>query len=427
MRSRREGAGVIRELIRSVSWLGAANVVVKPLWFFFMTVMCARTLGASGYGIMTTAISLGGLGSLLTDLGTSRFSVREVSRDRSQASTYFSNFLALRLGLSLAAFGATMAWGSAIGYSGSTFIALVFASIYSLMLSLTDYSRSFFQSFQRLDLDGLSIVLEKLLVVGIGAAVLMRSQDVAWTLAGMALGMTMTAWLSMYWVSHKFAHFQRSIITWAFVRQKLFLALPLGLTGTFAAIYYRTDTVMIAAYLGDIPAGQYGLAFRVMDALNLLPVIVSFSVLFPRLSHAWHAGLGFEFRRLILIGLAGLALSSLLLAALLATFAADIVPALTADPSYDPAISALRILAWTYPFNCLHSLLSVTLVAVDELRYLAWATFLSVVLNIGLNVYLIPGMGIDGAAYTTMLSAAFLLVAYGWRCVKYIYSSTPTA
>ncbi|MEL6706062.1 MAG: hypothetical protein AAFP15_17475, partial [Bacteroidota bacterium] len=39
-----------RRLLVNASWLGAANIAVKPLWFVFITVACARVLGADGYG-----------------------------------------------------------------------------------------------------------------------------------------------------------------------------------------------------------------------------------------------------------------------------------------------------------------------------------------------------------------------------------------
>jgi O-antigen/teichoic acid export membrane protein len=408
---------VLREVLRQISWLGAAHAFVKPIWFLYMTVLCSRILDAKDYGVFTTVLSVSLLGGLITDFGTTRFTIREVARARDNASLFYTNFLVFKIALSLVAFGALMICGRLFGYTGSAMWALVFASVYTLGLNFADFSRSFFQAFERLKLDGLSIVLEKILVVSIGAVLLYYSRAVEWTLAGMTIGVVIATVGTMAWLSRHFAHFDRSKLHHDFIIRNVPAAIPLGLTSTFAVIYYRTDVVMIASLLGDVPAGQYGISFRVADSLNLLPVIVSFSVLFPRLSRLWHNQQRKEFARLFKGGLAGLFVVSTLLAIPISLFAEDIVWLLTADLSFQPAGTALRILAWTYPFNCVHSLLSVALIAIDESRSLAWITLASVLLNIGANFLLIPRLGIDGAAITTLLSAVFLVICYGWRCL----------
>ena len=407
---------MIRNLLTNISWLGAANLLVKPLWFLFLTVLCTRHLDIQGYGIMTATLGLSALAGLLSDLGTSRYSVREVSRDASLAGLLFSNFFLLRGLLSGFAFVVTLAAGLLLDYEGASFIALVFACVYTLLMNMTNYCRGYFKAAAELRREGVTLVAEKLLVVGFGTLALFATEQAEWTLAGMALGMAVTLVYTTAVVIRRYAPFDPHAFQLSFIKKHLRIALPLGLTGVFAVIYYRTDVVMIDAFLGEIPTGQYGLAFRFLDALNLIPVIVVFSALFPKLSNLWHNHQYRDFNRLFLGSFFSLSILSVGLAAILSHLAHFLVTLTAPNEAFLPAVPPLKILMWTFPFNCLHSLLSSTLLALEEQNYIAIATLGAVILNITMNAILIPAHGIEGAAWTTLFSALLLFIAFGVKC-----------
>ena len=397
-------------IIRNISWLGAASILVKPLWFVFITILCVNILGAFDYGILTSTMGLAVLASLFTDLGTIRYSVREIAKEPALSSQYFSNILVLRIGLSIAAWLLALALGWILDYRGSAFLALIFASIYALSLNITNFNRCIFQAHENLKLEAIFLLLEKILVVAIGSACLFLTRAPEWTLAGMAAGMMLITIINASWISKNLASFTLSNIDWRFIKETIRFSLPLGAAGIFAVLYYRTDAVMIEYMLGETPTGQYGVAFRLLEASVLFPTVIV-AGLFARFSNYWHEGQFTAFKKLSGTGLVGLLVLSIPVALICTFFASPIIKLIAPDPAFSASVPVLEVIVWTFPLNCVYLLLSAALTAMNEQKYLAIVSGLAFLLNFTLNLALIPQQGITGAAWTTVTTAFFLSLA----------------
>lgn len=402
-------------LLRNISWLGVANGVVKPIWFLFITAACMRLLGVSEYGLMAASLSLGMIAAAFVDLGMSQYTVREVSRRPAHASRYFSNFLALRLLNSTVAWAVAIAAGLMLGYRGLALAAVAFGGAYALSLNLTNYCRSMYRSFEDLRREALMLIVEKVLVIGGGLVLLMTTRLAVWTLAGMAAGMAVATVANVWWIDRRIAPITIRLLNGRFLRTSLKIMVPFGLAGLFTVIYYRVDMVMIESFLGEAPTGQYGAAFRILEGLNVLPSVVSLAAVYPRLAKLYHGSRFRRFGAVLRKSLFGTVGASLAIAAALYFLSGPVIRLLDPDPAYSPASGALQILVWSFPFLCANTLLYSALISMDAQRFVSIALGIAVVLNVGLNLYLIPAFGINGAAVATVIPEVALLVAYGLR------------
>ncbi len=395
-------------LLANISWLSVANAIVKPLWFLFITAACMRLLGVQEFGVLTAALSLTMIAAGFVDLGMAPYTVREVSRTPDKASLYFSNFMTLRIGNSLLAWGGAMLVAVLLDYRGSALLAVCFAGAYALTLNLTNYCRSVYQALENLRQEAVMLVVEKALVIGSGLLLLFATRSAAWTLAGMALGMTVTTGINILGIDRRFAKMRRSLVSRRFLKRSLKVMIPFGLAGLFTVMYYRVDMVMIEAMLGAVPTGQYGAAYRILEALYVLPTIVGLAAIYPRLARLYHDGAHADFGRLLRNGLLGLVGASVLVSFALAALSGTVIRLLDPDPAYAPAADALRILAWTFPFMCGKTLLYSALISMDRQRLAAIALGLAVFVNVALNAFMIPAQGIQGAAIATILTEVLL-------------------
>jgi O-antigen/teichoic acid export membrane protein len=402
-------------VLKNVAWLSVASAAVKPVWFAFITVLCARVLGAEGYGALNTALSLGALAFAFTDLGVNQYTVREVAGDPGLASRFLTNFVVLRLGLFALAAAGALAAAAVLGYEPTLMLAVGFACLYYAAQHLRDYFHSFFQAFENLRLQSYSVVLEKILVLAAGATLLLSTEAAEWTLLGMAAGMTLTACVVVAWGGRRIAPFRWAEFDPSFITRTLRPLLPFGLASLFSMFFYRVDTVMVEGILGLTAAGQYGLAFRIVEALNLLPLIVVHAAVYPRLSRLTKEGAYEESRSLIATVSVGLLVLSALIALAIALPAPTLVRWISPDPELQVAAETLRVLVWAFPLTCLRTTFYVTLLAIHEQRYIAWTLGFGVVFNVGLNALLIPELGILGAAAATIASEIVLLAAYAFR------------
>lgn len=404
-----------RRALRDVAWLSVASVAVKPLWLFFITVLCARVLGADSYGVLNTALSLAALAFAFTHLGISQYTVREVSGDRSLASRYFTNFFALRLAVAVPTALVALGTGVVLGYEPGLLLAVGFACLYSTGQSLLEYCHSLFQSFERLRYQALSVVLEKVLIIGGGGALLYLTLSPSLTLLGMALGMMATAALVTRWTVKYIAPIRRAEFDPHFVSESVRALVPFALAGVFGMMYFRVDTVIVEAMLGTTAAGQYGLAFRIVEALNMLPLLLVQASLYPRLSKLFkHESYG-ELRRLVWIGGATLSILSVLVTVGVTLIALPLIDWIATDPALGAAGPTLRLLCWVFPLTCVRTLLYAALLAVHEQRFIAMALGIGVLFNVVLNIALLPPLGIHGAAIATIVSEIVLLIIYMFR------------
>ena len=99
------------------------------------------------------------------------------------------------------------------------------------------------------------------------------------------------------------------------------------------------------------------------------------------------------------------------IAALTVWFAPLLVSVLTAwKPGYLPeSAQALQILIFFLPFSFINGLTQYVLIALDLQRLITRAFGLTLVFNLGANLLLVPLLGINGAAITTVLSELVLL------------------
>ena len=408
----------MNSLLRNISWLALGNALAKPVWLFFIVVVCVRELGEEGYGIFTATLALAAIARSLTDFGITPYSIREVARRQAHASRYLSNFLSIKVGLSLLSLGGALAVGGALGYTGGKFAALVFATAYMMALGLTDYFRAYYRAFEQMQYEAVSVVVEKGLVIGVGVVFLVIYETAAAVLGGMALGMFATLLLNLWWTTTRFAAIKTALLSPTFLKRALPAAIPLGLAGQFVVIYFRTDAVMVDAMVSTAAAGQYGEAYRLLEAVAMITALVT-AAIYPRLSSLFKDKRRAEFTRIFSRSALSVTGIGLAVAVGLFVFAAPLMRLLTGGEVFAPAAEALKILAWAAPFMAINYVLSVTLNASDDQNRLAWVLGGAALFNVALNFVVIPLYSFYGACASTLATEALITMLLGLRYLRH--------
>ena len=414
-------AAVYKKLLTNISWLAASSLFVKPFWFIFITLICVRELGDEGYGIFTAAFSLANLSSFITDLGTIRYSTRAIAQENARASSFFSNILVTRFALSGLSLGIAFVSSLLLSFSTPQTTALLFACLYVLTQNILNFCRAMLQAFELLKIESVFLIIEKCLVILGGIWLLYSFGSPAATLAGMATGIIITAFFIIRWISRRVAPFNTNLLSFQFTKDVLTASIPLGIAGIFSMLYFRIDALVIDYFQGEAATGHYGLPFRILEASILLPTVVV-AAIFPRLSSLWHKGEIAVFKRLALVGTGGVFIGATLVGLIFYFFSEPIILFLADSDDFFPSYEVFRILSMTFPFLALHQLLYALLTAVEKERFLSWATGIAFLLNLILNILLVPQYGIIGASWTTLATAAFLALLMVIR-ISLTYSS----
>jgi O-antigen/teichoic acid export membrane protein len=184
-------------------------------------------------------------------------------------------------------------------------------------------------------------------------------------------------------------------------------AVPLGLAGVVMALYHRIDLVLLAAFKPPEDVGQYGAAFRFLDAANVLPVVVM-SVLSPVLSRSVVQGAGVLARRYAQ-ALEFLAALAILISLAGAFCAWRLLPRLPGFAEFGGAGVALAILAPAAGAILLGTVVQGALISGHLQQRLLRIAAIGLAVNLALNAVLIPTASYVGAAAATTATEVVML------------------
>ena len=184
---------------------------------------------------------------------------------------------------------------------------------------------------------------------------------------------------------------------------------PLMLNALLVGLFFRVDQFIIQPVVGDLGVEKYQAAYSYLNFVLLITPVVTLA-LFPRMAR--HAQddvprLRYEYT----FALKALLVLSGLIVVLTVWFAPLLVTIVTGGKAgYLPdSAVALQILIFFLPFSFVNGVTQYVLIALDKQRLITGAFALTVAFNVVANLVLIPMLGINGAALTTVFSELVLL------------------
>jgi len=175
------------------------------------------------------------------------------------------------------------------------------------------------------------------------------------------------------------------------------------LSGFASVIYLKIDQVMLRVFHGDASVGIYAVAARFSEVWYFIPAAVATAV-FPGLldlrkrnekEYQYRLQQGFD----ILFWMAAV------IALAISLFAGFLVQFLYGE-AYSAAAGILQLHVWAGVFVFMRALVSKWLLAEDLLKYSLLSHGGGALINVGLNLLLIPTQGGWGAAMATLVSYA---------------------
>jgi O-antigen/teichoic acid export membrane protein len=381
--------------------------VASRLIALVMVIRLATSLGPDGYGRYTSLVAYSALVSIIADLGLNPLYTREAARDPQDQPRYLGTVLGGKLALSVAA-SAVLGVVLAASHLGSLVVpgaALLVLTTFATLL------RNTFYALGRLEFEAIAILCETAIQGSLIIAGARAHAGVAyfvWTYAG-SYGFTVCYCLTvigLFRLGGLRIRFDGAMFTsW------LRVAFPFAV-GTFLTnLYFKADVPILQHLRPFQEVGWYQFAYKPFEALQFVPLAIQ-SVVYPILG-VYHRrspdrlDLAYArfFKVLVLLGWP-LTVGTFLLVH-------PIGRLFRLFPESEPS---LRILSLAIVFLFANSAFTAMLYAIDRQDLFAWTTAIAVLVNVGLNLLLIPHFGYLAASATTVVTeAAFSVV--GWYLV----------
>ena len=414
-----------RFFIKNIIFVVAINILVKPVWVFFIDRVVQNRVPNGEYGTYQALLSLGIIFQIVLDFGITNYNSRTIARDPEQLATVFPSMLSARLVLMALYLLLGLGWGVLLGYKGWELHLLAGILLFQSLSALLSFIRSNISALHRFKTDGILSITDRLMMVFVCGFLLLwpatanrfRIEWFVITQAACYLVTALIAWVVLRRISGVRLRFS---FHWPTVLDVIKQSLPYALLIFQMSIYNRADAMMIERMCAD-GKGQadiWASAFRLLDMVNILGLMFA-TMLLPMYGRMLSTGQDIK-PMLRLCANMLLPLSAAVAAAGI-FFSGDIMLLLYKGARTGNVAQYQAVFSWliaSFPAWCLMYIYSTLLTAQGSMKVLNYIAFGGVVINLSLNFWLIPQLNAGGAAITSFITQSLLAIAFTVASVR---------
>jgi O-antigen/teichoic acid export membrane protein len=388
----------------------ALGTLANQVLGFAMLAVVARRLGPENLGSFAFALNLVAYFAIPANFGVTALAVRDVAQAPERTREIAGEVIAIQ-GLLVAlpyALLVVLAPAVAVDELSETVLPIVGLTFVldAAALHWILYGRQRFAAIAAARTLGavLTFVLAVALVDGGRSGTL----ALGWITAG---GAAVTAAATLYAALRvsgqpRFGAGRRRLV------RRMAASVPLGVSAVMISIYYSIDSVMLGYLKGAPDVGQYAVAYKLPLAVIGIAALWA-SVFFPHASE-----LAVSSREALRAQLARIGSAAMVAAVPIAVGAVavggELMPELFGS-QYEPAGTPFLVLVLAAAIVCVTISYGTAAIAIGDELWYAVAVTTGAVVNVILNVALIPPFGMTGAATSTVAAEVVVFGVVAWR------------
>jgi O-antigen/teichoic acid export membrane protein len=414
-----ESSSTHQRFAKDVIVVGLATGLVA-LSSIFIVPLITRTLGETDYGIWAQSYATISIALVIVGLGLSYPMMRflPAKTDKAAIRDDVYSVLCLSLLVTVVASVAMAIFAGPIAatfFDGATQVVRLTALII-LVYSPTSMCLTFFRSFNHMKTYSLFVLIDAYAQVGIVAYLVLNGYGLETIFIGLvALKALLLVCLLMYMVRQIGATWPRFLRTQEYLRFAL-PAMPALLSWWVVS---SSDRYVIASYLGLDSVGIYSAAYSIGNIIILIVSVLGM-VLTPTLSRLYDeekmnelsTQISYSLKYFLMIAIPFVVGAAVLARPLLTLFS---TPNMASQGDVVLPLIALSILLYgTYVIVAQVLLLTKKTVLLG----LVWVA--AAALNLGLNILLVPRMGISGSAISSLIAYALVLGIVSYHSYRHV-------
>lgn len=403
----------VQRIAKNAGVLFVSQAISFLLGFLYV-MYTARYLKAEGFGILSFALAFTAIFGVFADFGLVRLTVREVARDKSLASKYLANISVMKGILAIITFGLIALVVNLLGYPQHTVKVVYLIALSVILTAFTRMLYSIFQAFEKMEYQSLGQILHGvLMLLGVIVAIKFHLSVIGFAFIYFIASLMVLGYnfIILRW---KFTKLVSTSVTnvleidWSFWKQSIKEAWPMGGMAIGIMIYFRTDAVMLSLMKGDTAVGLYSAAYKLSEVSTMIPAMFMASV-FPVMAK-FHKGARDSFASTYGKSVKYLLYLAVPMALTVTLLARPIVNLIFRN-EFSGSVIALQILIWAAAIMYVTMVLGTTIVTANKQILSLKLTIAAAILNIILNLIMIPRYSYVGASATTVATEAFGLLA----------------
>ena len=387
------------------------NLIVKPLYIFGIDLKIQNVLGEESYGTYFEILSLVFLFNIINDIGINTHNTKEISQDSDLVYNKFKNVIGLKLLLGLAFLIVLSVVFHFLNLNPTKNYLLLLVAIVFIFNSFFVFLRSNLSGLGMYKTDSLISVVDRVALIIIMVYILYFMDTTSFQIeyflyaqiASFIIGIII-ARLALVKVLPDF----KINISFNFSKKLLVKSYPYAIAVTLMTIFSRMDGVMLGLLLTDNgkEAGIYAAGYRLLDAGNM------FAYLFASLLLPMYSKLLINKKKLQELSELAYKLIWVYVTILCVVFLfynTEIAKLLIieGDKYYG---SILAILMFSLIGIAISYIYGTMIVAKGQMKQLNFIFLICIVINLILNLILIPKYSAYGAAIATLITQIIAMI-----------------
>jgi O-antigen/teichoic acid export membrane protein len=404
-----------RKFVTNLFLILSLNLLIKPFWILGIDRYVQIAVGTEVYGYYITLFNFSFLFNILLDFGITNFNNKNIAQNNHLLSKHFASIVILRLMLALAFCVITLICGFFIHYTWDMIKMLIVLMFNQILISFILYLRSNLAGLHLFKTDSIVSVLDRTIMIAICGFLLYghmydNTFRINWFIYSQTVAYLITCVVVFVIVIDK-AKIKRLAWRWPFFLMILKKSYPYAILVLLMTFYNRIDFVMLERMLvnGAEQAGIYASAYRLLDATNMIAFLFA-GLLLPIFSRM--IKLKQSVVPMVQLAFSLLVVPAIIIATCSFFFRFEIMTLLYTRTSHiEESAHVFGVLmccfvpiATTYIFGTL-------LTANGSLKQLNIMASSGMVVNILLNLYLIPRMEVFGSAISSLTTQMLTALA----------------
>lgn len=396
-----------KKFIVNLTLLLFLNLLIKPFWIFGIDRTVQNVVGVNEYGFYFALFNFSIIINMLLDLGITNFNNRNIAQNSHLLNKYFSNIVVLKFLLGIVYFFISIALAFLMGYSSKQITLLLFLVFNQFLLSLILYLRSNLSGLQLFKTDSLISVLDRTIMIIICSLLLWgnitdTTFKIKWFVFAQTAAYLLTAtitFLIVLWHSGKI----KIKFDFPFLFSILKKSYPFAILAFLMGFYNRIDSVFLERFASSEQAGIYAQAYRILDAASMFALLFA-GLLLPMFSKMIKEKTAPK--QLIKLSFVLISVPAIIIAASSFFYRKEVINLLY-HSHIDSSATIFSILMISFVFIAINYIFGTLLTANGSLKQLNTIALMSLVLNLTLNLILIPKHKALGAAYANVITQLF--------------------
>jgi O-antigen/teichoic acid export membrane protein len=382
--------------------------LLSPAASFLIIIVVARAWGQTDLGHYMTVLAWLAVFQGLSIFGLGEYISKEVGKDPGAAGTYMVHGLFIGLAFALACIGLMTGGAALFGYPEAVREAIMTVRLALPPTVCVVMCHAVFTAFQKIRYVALASALENSLLLIAGLVVILEDRGLSALIWCIVLARSLAAVFNLL-VVHRTVVKLHLRIDRQFLARLLAPLAVFGLTGVASQIYLRVDVIMLSKMSDMVTVGLYSSASKLMEICLMLPL--AFYVLNLPVAARLYSGVR-ESARHEIESITRRLFVLVFFVFGLTTFLAEQILTAFYGASFAEASWAFRVLMLAFLIQSAEIVLGMSCQAAGYHRAGLYIVTSRAVLNVLLNLLLIPLWGMLGAAFATLFSAAFSFVIF---------------